>query len=338
MYHKTLDEIYPELGMLLESLGVCRAEDAAPGLSLLGEGGLADSLAAARLVTEVERNYGVDIVENDLDLECLRTVGSLAGYIAGNLPRSAAGAAAGFVTKSAGHSEPAPETAPSGYESAFQAAPSGFAMPETAPPGREPAPETAIPGCLTVSENAPSVCAMPETALPGREPAPETATPGRESAFQAAPSGFAMPETASPDLEPAPETATRGLETVLSSPRSAGETVVGWHLILDCSNCPPETAENLPFIRKLLRALAGAAKVAIVEEAYHEYAPYGITGLAIVSESHISLHTWPEYDYLGVDIFSCREIDAEAVGAALKAAVPGVRIESRYIKRSARGV
>ena len=78
---KTIDKIYTELGAILQSLDICRAGDAAPGLVLLGEGGLADSLAAARLVTEVEIKYGVDIVENDLDLECLRTVGALAGFV-----------------------------------------------------------------------------------------------------------------------------------------------------------------------------------------------------------------------------------------------------------------
>ena len=56
-----------------------------------------------------------------------------------------------------------------------------------------------------------------------------------------------------------------------------------------------------------MREAARACGAAIVDLKVHKFPPIGVTGIAILTESHLAIHTWPEYGYAGVDIFTCGE-------------------------------
>ena len=60
---------------------------------------------------------------------------------------------------------------------------------------------------------------------------------------------------------------------------------------------------------------ARRAKARVVEEAFHEFNPHGISGMVVIAESHLSIHTWPEYCYAAVDIFTCGELIKPEVAA-----------------------
>jgi len=96
------------------------------------------------------------------------------------------------------------------------------------------------------------------------------------------------------------------------------DVTVGWHLLVDCSHCWPEAMDTVDGIRTIVRELAAAAEVTVCQENYHTFTPVGITGVAIVSESHISVHTWPEYRYVGIDVFSCKALDIDKILNVLK--------------------
>lgn len=55
-------------------------------------------------------------------------------------------------------------------------------------------------------------------------------------------------------------------------------------------------------------AAAKHAKATIIDISFHEFNPFGISGMIVIAESHLSIHTWPEYDYAAVDIFTCGEV------------------------------
>jgi S-adenosylmethionine decarboxylase len=52
---------------------------------------------------------------------------------------------------------------------------------------------------------------------------------------------------------------------------------------------------------------ARRAQATIVDVAFHEFNPFGISGVVVIAESHLTIHTWPEYRYAAVDVFSCGE-------------------------------
>jgi S-adenosylmethionine decarboxylase len=82
---------------------------------------------------------------------------------------------------------------------------------------------------------------------------------------------------------------------------------VGSHCILELYECPTDLLNNLVFIRDSLQEAAKRAKSTLLKEITHQFHPYGVTALALLAESHISLHTWPETGYIAVDIFTCGE-------------------------------
>lgn len=83
---------------------------------------------------------------------------------------------------------------------------------------------------------------------------------------------------------------------------------LGKHLLLELKRCDPEALNDLPFIREALLMAAREAGASVMGETFHQFAPQGVTGVVVISESHLCIHTWPEYEYAAVDIFTCGEI------------------------------
>jgi S-adenosylmethionine decarboxylase len=90
---------------------------------------------------------------------------------------------------------------------------------------------------------------------------------------------------------------------------------LGTHLLLELRDCNPKTLGNLEFVQDTLKNAALEAKATIVEVAFHEFSPFGISGMVVIAESHLSIHTWPEYGYAAVDVFTCGDLIDPKVAA-----------------------
>ena len=77
------------------------------------------------------------------------------------------------------------------------------------------------------------------------------------------------------------------------------------HQIVEFNDCKESKINNSDFIREIFLEAAKLGNTTVVNECFHEFSPYGITGVLVIAESHISIHTWPEHKYAAVDIFSC---------------------------------
>ncbi len=80
---------------------------------------------------------------------------------------------------------------------------------------------------------------------------------------------------------------------------------LGVHVLVECRNCNPAKLNDLQFVRETLLAAAEDLGVTILGEKFHHFSPQGVTGVVAISESHFSIHTWPEYGYAAVDVFTC---------------------------------
>lgn len=80
---------------------------------------------------------------------------------------------------------------------------------------------------------------------------------------------------------------------------------LGRHLLLELFDCDVEAINNLEAVKTALVEAARRARATIVDVIFHEFNPFGISGVVVIAESHLSIHTWPEYRYAAVDIFSC---------------------------------
>ncbi|MBI4337832.1 MAG: adenosylmethionine decarboxylase [Chloroflexi bacterium] len=80
---------------------------------------------------------------------------------------------------------------------------------------------------------------------------------------------------------------------------------LGTHVVLELKECSPQLLDDLPFIQKTLLDAAEATGAHVVGQTFHKFNPYGVTGVVAIAESHLCIHTWPEYAYAAVDIFTC---------------------------------
>ena len=81
--------------------------------------------------------------------------------------------------------------------------------------------------------------------------------------------------------------------------------VLGIHLLLELKDCNPKLLDDLDYIRNAMRLAADDLGVHVVGESFHRFSPQGVTGILSIAESHISIHTWPEYGYAAADVFTC---------------------------------
>jgi len=83
--------------------------------------------------------------------------------------------------------------------------------------------------------------------------------------------------------------------------------VLGRHLMLELNNCNPELLDDLPYLKDAMTQAAQEVGAHIIGESFHKFNPHGVTGILAIAESHICIHTWPEYGYAAADIFTCGE-------------------------------
>ncbi len=81
--------------------------------------------------------------------------------------------------------------------------------------------------------------------------------------------------------------------------------MLGKHAIIDLSGCNSEIIRNCQLIRNTLIKAAEMARLTIIGIMDHRFTPEGYTAVLMLEESHLSIHTWPEYDYASIDLYSC---------------------------------
>lgn len=83
---------------------------------------------------------------------------------------------------------------------------------------------------------------------------------------------------------------------------------LGVQILAEYYNCDRELLNSAALIEKHMNNAALEAGATIVTSAFHTFNPFGVSGVIVIAESHLSIHTWPEYGYAAVDIFTCGEI------------------------------
>ena len=105
-----------------------------------------------------------------------------------------------------------------------------------------------------------------------------------------------------------------------------GVTFAGTHLLLDLWGASNLTDPEL--IDRTLRDAAEAANATILHSHFHHFGPDGgVSGVVVLAESHISIHTWPERDFAAVDIFMCGACDPHLAIPVLRAAFSPERVD-----------
>ena len=105
----------------------------------------------------------------------------------------------------------------------------------------------------------------------------------------------------------------------------------GTHLILDFFGA--RNLDNVEYVHDVLVDASKAIGATILEVHTHQFEPQGVTGVVLLAESHMSIHTWPEDSFVAIDIFVCGDLDPSKAIETLKAAFYPKDVQSFEIKR-----
>jgi len=95
--------------------------------------------------------------------------------------------------------------------------------------------------------------------------------------------------------------------------------ILGKQTMLELYGCQKMLLNDKVFIENTMLQAAKISKATIVQHYFHQFSPYGISGTVVIAESHINIHTWPEFDFAAIDIFTCSEdMDSEKACNFLK--------------------
>jgi len=83
---------------------------------------------------------------------------------------------------------------------------------------------------------------------------------------------------------------------------------LGKHLLIELHGCNPELLKKVDVVKEILVSAAKVCKATIIYTSFHEFNPFGVSGVVVIAESHFTIHTWPEYRYAAVDIFTCGDV------------------------------
>lgn len=92
-------------------------------------------------------------------------------------------------------------------------------------------------------------------------------------------------------------------------------TPAGWQCVFDLYECATGNIDDLDWVRATMIEAAHVAQATIITDNFHRFEPHGLSGVVVIAESHIAIHTWPERRYAAIDVFTCNSrllVDAAA--------------------------
>jgi S-adenosylmethionine decarboxylase proenzyme len=119
-------------------------------------------------------------------------------------------------------------------------------------------------------------------------------------------------------------------------------TALGNHILVEFMNCDPHIMNDVVAIERDMVGAAQKAGATVINSTFHHFSPYGVSGVVVIQESHLAIHTWPEYGYAAVDLFTCGEMNAwisfdhlkECFGAKSYSAIELKRGSLNLLKRN----
>lgn len=111
-------------------------------------------------------------------------------------------------------------------------------------------------------------------------------------------------------------------------------SALGRHVLAEFYGCPTEILNDIQKIERTMVDAALEAGAEIREVAFHKFSPQGVSGVVVISESHLAIHTWPELGYAAVDVFTCGDtVDPWVSCNYLKDHFSAERLSAQEIKR-----
>jgi len=107
----------------------------------------------------------------------------------------------------------------------------------------------------------------------------------------------------------------------------------GRHLLVEYMGCDGQVLNDVVRIEELMKRAAIEARTHIVASVFKPFEPHGVSGVVVVEESHLSIHTWPEVGYAAVDFFTCGDSIPTRAHEVLKEGLRSQHFETLFVER-----
>jgi S-adenosylmethionine decarboxylase len=108
---------------------------------------------------------------------------------------------------------------------------------------------------------------------------------------------------------------------------------MGTHLVVDAWEVPAEILNDPEAIRSALIEAIAAGHATLIDLCVHQFSPHGVTATATLAESHIAIHTWPEYGYFAADLFFCGQGQPRVAMEVLQDKLQAGQVKLKQIER-----
>ena len=123
------------------------------------------------------------------------------------------------------------------------------------------------------------------------------------------------------------------------APRATLPAVNARHILIELHGCPADHLNDADAIQHAMTDAAVAAGATVIATNFHRFSPLGVSGVVLIAESHLTIHTWPERGYAAVDVFTCgASVDPWQAYASLKAALGAASGEAVEVARGEKPV
>jgi S-adenosylmethionine decarboxylase len=107
----------------------------------------------------------------------------------------------------------------------------------------------------------------------------------------------------------------------------------GRHLLADLYHCSADLLNNAPALEALMVQAAEKIGATLVGVQFNQFNPIGVSGVVIIAESHLTIHTWPEIGFAAVDFFTCGQLNAQPGVDFLAKALKAGKVELKQFDR-----
>ena len=106
------------------------------------------------------------------------------------------------------------------------------------------------------------------------------------------------------------------------------------HLLVDLYGCPADLLNDITALETVMIEAAHQADATVINSMFHRFSPCGVSGVVVIKESHLTIHTWPEQGFAAIDLFTCgAQINPGRALTHLKRALQSTRAEVQQLAR-----
>lgn len=109
---------------------------------------------------------------------------------------------------------------------------------------------------------------------------------------------------------------------------------LGRHILAEYYGCNINILNNLELLEQSMREAVIRSGATIIDSTFHQFNPHGVSGVIVIAESHMAMHTWPEYGYAAVDFFTCGDrVDPWKAFDFMNETLKSVKNSTKELKR-----